>query len=164
MFIPSKKTRIIKLNLKKLRERLSVNIELLRGGLNIEGDALKEYEAERVIDAINEGFKVSTALMVLDEDIAYEKIFLKDHTRRKNLEVIRGRLIGSRGKTKNTLEEITDCEIKIHDNHVVLIGPAINIQNSITAIINIIKGAKQTNAYKYLERINTQKRKINQHK
>jgi len=142
-----------------LERKLHIKINL-RGRLaTIEGDALDEFEAEQVFEAINMGFSARKATLIVDKDFIFEKIHIKDFTRRKNLEVIRGRLIGTHGRTKNTIQQIAGCEIKIKDNTVGIVGPAESIEYAITGIINIIRGTKQSNVYKYLERVNTEKKK-----
>ena len=128
--------------------------------MKIDAEPLNEYEAEMVFEAINLGFSVDTALTLLDEEMVFEKLNIKDYTRRKDLSIVRGRLIGTHGKTKNALEQITGCTIKVKDNSVGIIAHGDTISNTITAITNIIRGTKQANAYKYLERINKKKRKI----
>ncbi len=143
---------------KFLERKLNVEIQITGKKVIVEGSPLDEYEAMTVLEAINEGFSARTAILITSEDFVFEKINIKDFTRRKDMEVVRGRLIGTRGRTKRTIEQISGCEIKINDNTVSVIGPAENIQYAITAITNVIKGAKQSNVYKYLERINTEKR------
>ena len=119
---------------------------------------MDEYEASLVLDAINLGFPSKTAVLLKEEDIIFEKINIKDFTRRKNLSVIRSRLIGTHGKTKKTLEGISGCKIIIKDNAVGIIGPAESIEYVITGVTNLIRGTKQTNIYKYLERVNTKRK------
>lgn len=149
------KTTEIKKNLKKLQERLNVKLFLKGKKLAISGAALKEYDAERVIDAINFGFSAEKALALKEEDIVFRKIHIRDFTRRPNLKDVKARLIGTKGKTKKTIEEISDTEIIIQGNEIGIIGSAESIENAVTAITNIIKGSKQTNVYKYLEKANT---------
>ena len=143
-----------------LENTLKCKIQIKGKRAIITGDSIGEYEAERVFDAINMGFSARTAALLIDENFAFEKIKIRDFTRRKNLELVKGRLIGTHGKTKNTLEQISDCEIKIKDNEIGIIGPAESISNALTGIKNIIKGTKQSNVYKYLERINTKRKNL----
>jgi ribosomal RNA assembly protein len=144
---------------KYLERTLNLKINIKGRKVTIQGDTLDEYEAEMVLDAISLGFSARTATLLKDPDFLYEKINIKDHTRRKNLELVRGRIIGTHGKTKKTIEQISGCAIVIKDNIVGVIGPAESMEYAITAITNILKGSKQTNAYKYLERINTSNKK-----
>ena len=143
---------------KFLEKTFKVKIEIKGRQIFVEGESLDEFEMEAVIDAMNLGFSARTAALIKEEDIVFEKLNIKDHTRRKNLEIVRGRLIGTHGKTKNTLEQISGCEIKIKDNIVGVIGEAESVADALVGIGNIIKGSKQTNVYKFLERINTGKK------
>lgn len=145
-------------NKEKLEQKLNCKINLKDKVVSIDTDPFNEYEAQRVFDAINLGFSVEKALKVLDEENNFIKINIKDHANTKNLEVVRSRLIGTNGKTRKTIEEITKCDVSIHENQVGIIGPAEVTESALTAVTNIIKGTKQANAYKYLERINTQKK------
>ena len=94
------------------------------------------------------------AIQIMDEEILFRKINIKDFTKRKNLEIIRARLIGTRGRTKKTIESISGCNIIINENEVGLICHSEKMEYAITAISNIIKGSKVTNTYKYLEKTN----------
>lgn len=151
------KTTEVKRNLKKLQEKLNVKIKIVGRKAIIEGAPLDEYEAKQVFDAINFGFSAQKALTLADEDIAFRKIHIRDFTKRKNLKEVKARLIGSQGRTKKTIENISNTEIIIHDNEIGIIGSAESIENAITALTNIIKGSKQANVYKYLEKMNVKK-------
>ena len=143
--------RIIKAK-KKLEK--SLNLEITNRGKEIflEGKPEDEYIGEKVIDAINLGFSIEDALLIKAEDCSLEIINIKNHTKRKDLASIRARLIGKKGKTKNTLCELTNCILEIKNNEIGIIGPAENIQNAQEAIKSIIKGSKQANVYAFLEK------------
>ena len=149
----------IKKEKKFLEKALNIKIKINSKKITVEGEPTNEYAAEFVIDAINLGFSARIASLLADENYVFEKINIKDFTRRKNFELIRGRIIGTKGKTKKTIEELSGCKIKIKGNNVGIIGPAENITHIITGATSIIRGTKQKNVYKFLERINT-KRKI----
>lgn len=145
---------------KELLER-KLNVKLHRTGrkLTVEGTPFNEYEANFVFEAINFGFPVDTALMLKEEDITFKRIKVKDFTRRKDLTTVRSRVIGTQGRTKRTIETIANCHMCIQGNEVGLIGAANEIEYALTALTNLIRGSKQANVYKFLERVNTQKKK-----
>ena len=110
------------------------------------------------MNAIGFGFSANRSILLKDPNYSFREITIKDFTTKKKLETVRARLIGKHGKTKETVEKISNSKIIIKDNCVGMIGLADEIEHAITAIVNIIKGSKQSNVYGYLERINRTKR------
>ncbi len=151
LIISEKFPRIVR-NKKKLEEKLGVRINNRGKEITIKGTPINEYPAEKVIEAIDFGFSLSTALLIKEEDFTFEIINIKDHTKRKDLERIRARLIGTQGKTLKTLHDLTNCNFELKDNYVGIIGNPEHIENAQNAVIAIIKGAKQSNVYNFLER------------
>jgi len=139
-------------NRKRLEHELKVKITNQRKIIFLEGKAEDEYTACEVIKAINLGFTITDALLLTNEDFILEKILIKDITKRRDLERIRGRIIGTKGKTKKTIESLTDSLIAIHENEVGIIGRADEIESTITALTALIRGKKQTKTYSYLEK------------
>jgi len=138
---------------------LKVKITIKNNEVSIEGESVDKYEASIVLEAVEFGFPVETSLLLKDPEFILTKMVIKDFTNRKDSSVVKGRLIGTHGKTKNTIEKISDCKIIIKDNEVGVIGHAEDIGYATTAIANLIKGSKQSNVYNYLERINKEKKK-----
>ena len=149
--ICEKLPRIIK-NRKKLEEKLQVKITNRGKEIFIEGKPEDEYIAEKVIDALNFGFPFQVAILIKELDFIFEIINIKDHTKRKDLERIRARIIGKKGKTLQTLHQLTKCYFELKDNYVGIIGLPEHLENAQKAIIAIIKGSKQSNIYNFLER------------
>ncbi len=143
-----------------LEKELGVKIEVRGRKVTIDGPAVKEYEARIVIEATGFGFSARTALMLKDETYIFRIIRIKQITRKANLEPVRSRLIGTYGKTKHAIEAIADCKIVIRDNSVGIIGAAEEIEEATTAINNLIRGSKQANVYKFLEKMNRARKEI----
>lgn len=143
--------RLIKLR-KKLETKLKVKITNNGKEFSINGSAENEYIAEKILEALDMGFPLSHALLIKNEDNAFEKLKIKDYTKRKDLKSIKARLIGTQGKTLQTISNITDCFIEIKDFDVGIIGHVEDIKNAQDAVISIIQGSKQGNVYSRLER------------
>ncbi|MEM4326242.1 MAG: KH domain-containing protein [Candidatus Pacearchaeota archaeon] len=144
-------SKIIK-NKSSLEKNLSIKISNKGREINIYGKPEDEYVAEAVISAIEFGFPISKAIMIKSMGYMFGSINIKDYTKRKNLNIIRGRIIGKRGKVLRTLCTLTDCFFEIKENKVGIIGDPDNIKNAQEAIISLIKGAKHSNVYSYLEK------------
>lgn len=150
--IISPKFRKIIQNKKKLESELNVKITNRGKEMTIQGKPIDEYFAKSVIDAINFGFSVSHALLIKKEDLLFEIINIKEHAISKNLERVRGRIIGAQGRTLKTLSHLTECFFEINDNEVGIIGEPEKIRSAQDSIISLVKGAKQSNVYKHLEK------------
>lgn len=149
--ICEKLPRIIK-NKKKLEKVLNIEITNRGKEVSIEGKPEEEYIAEKIIDALNFGFPFSVAILIKEEDFIFEIINIKDHTKRKDLKRIRARIIGTKGKTLKTLNQLTKCYFELKDNYVGIIGHPEYLENAQESVIGIIKGAKQSNVYSFLEK------------
>ncbi|MEK6824445.1 MAG: hypothetical protein AABX12_00015 [Nanoarchaeota archaeon] len=145
----------------ELEKHLKVSISIQGKRVTINGNAFEEFEALAVLEAINFGFSAQTALMLKEEDIVFRKLPIKNFTRRKDLETVRARVIGTQGRTKRTIESLADCQVIVRGNEVGLICPAEEVEYVITGMTNLIRGSKQANIYKFLERINAARKNKN---
>ena len=150
--IYSEVARKILQNKKKLEKELKVKITNKGKILFVDGAAENEFIAIEIIEAINLGFTTQQALLLTEEDFVLEKINIKDLTKRHDLKRIRGRIIGTKGKTKEILQSLSDCLINLHENTVGIIGRAENIEKAMTALKSIIHGQKQGKVYSFLEK------------
>ncbi len=138
----------------KARLEKELGIKITNQGRNVfvNGTAEKEYVAITVLEAINLDFSIDSALQLKDEKLILQKINIKDLTKRHDLERIRARIIGTGGKTLQTLHNLTNCEISLQDNHVGIIGNAETIEDAVQSLTSIIKGSKQGNVYARIEK------------
>lgn len=149
--ISEKLPRILKAK-KKLEKDLKIKIRNRGKEVFIEGKPENEYISEKVIDALNFGFPFSAAIQIKEEDFLFERINIKDHTKRKDLATIRARIIGKSGKTLKTLSHLTECFFELKDNEVGIIGNPEKIKIAEEAILSLIRGSKQANVYSFLEK------------
>jgi len=143
---------------KELENRLDVRIKIGKGRIFFEGEANNEFIAEKVFEAINAGFSIDKALLLLREDFVFEKINIKNFTRHKNLQEVRARIIGTKGKTLQLLTKLSNCFIELKDNELYIIGEADDIEDCMQALRSLVGGAKQGNVYKYLEKARRRKK------
>lgn len=139
-------------NRTRLEKALNVKITSIGKEVCIDGLPEDEYIAEKVIEAVEMGFPFSVAFLIKEESNLFEIINIKNYTHKKDLEKIRARIIGTKGKTLRTLTELTKCHFEINGNLVGIIGDTEFIKNAQQAVIMIIQGSKQTNVYAYLEK------------
>jgi len=141
-----------------LEEKLGVRITITGPKIVFEGPPMKEYESSLVFEAIAHGFSAKKAVQLKSHEYVFRRLIIKDFTRRKNLKDVKSRIIGTEGKTRRTLENLSDCDILITESAVGIIANADNIDEATTAVQNLIRGSKQANVYKYLEKRNVQRR------
>ena len=147
-------------NKKKLEQELEVKI-INKGKLVfVDGEADKEYTALQVMEAINLDFSIEKVLMLKNEAIILQTVHIKDITKRKDLERVRGRIIGTEGKTLKTLNNLTNCEFSLSDNEIGIIGDTEAIGDAVQAVTSIIQGSKQSNVYARAEKQRKRKRLV----
>jgi ribosomal RNA assembly protein len=145
-----------------IEKKIKIRINVKQSSLTIKGNEVNEFLVEKILLAIDFGFDVEDALLLKDEDFNLEFINVKEHTRRKNLEEVRARLIGTNGKAKRTIENLTGGVIVVHENEVGFIVDSEHLEQGVQGIISLIQGAKHGNVFTYLEKQNAKLRHIDQ--
>jgi len=154
-------------NIKKIRKavpvienKVKVKIGFGKGNISVKGSELNEYLVEKVIRAVDFGFNAEDALLLMSDDFVLEFIEVREHTHRKNLRDVRARLIGTGGKARKTIENLTGSEIVIHGNTVGVIVDSEHLDAVMQGLQSLIQGAKHGNIFAYLEKQNTSRRKF----
>lgn len=143
---------------RELEKELNVKIKNKGKLLFVEGAGDDEYLALEIIEAIDLGFSVGTALQLKNEEIIFQVFNIRDLTRRSDLKRIRARIIGVHGKALKTMETLTDCDIAVHENKIGIIGSSDCIKDGIIAIKSIVQGSTHGNVYARLEKKKKEKR------
>lgn len=152
MQIITKNIRNIRKNKAVLEKKLGIKIDITGKKVMFEGDKVNEFISEKIILALDANFPIETALLLIDENYIFEQINIKNITKRRNLAEIRARIVGTRGRTLELFEELSECNVRLNDNIVSIIGSADKIKNCMNAVIKLIHGSKQSSVYSYLEK------------
>jgi len=147
-----KSARKIIQNKKELEEKLRVKIIVNGTIITILGEEINKYFAEKVLMAMDFPFLVEDALLLKSEEYILEVLCIKDYTKRHDLNVIKGRLIGTKRKTLRTLETLTNSIMAVKDNNIAIIAPVKEMKDARQAVISLIQGSKQGNVYAHLEK------------
>jgi len=147
-----KSKRKILQNKNELESKLKVKISFSGDKAVISGLEVDEHFAEIVLHALDFPFLIEEALLLLDENYIFDIINIKDITKRKDLAVIKARIIGTKGKTLRVLCDLSNCFIALKDNQLGIIGKYEDIKFARQAVISLIHGSKQGNIYAYLEK------------
>jgi ribosomal RNA assembly protein len=140
---------------KKVEEETAtlIKIDSDDGDVLIKGeDALKLYTCREIVKAIGRGFNPEIALLLLKYDYSFEMISLNELLKPGAMERIKGRIIGTEGKSRKTIEELTRCYISVYGKTVGIIGQIENVAIARQAIESLIKGSMHSSVYKFLER------------
>lgn len=112
------------------------------------------FKAEGIITAIGRGFAPEKAFKLTNEGVLLEVIDLTDYVGKTQSELqrIKGRLIGERGKTRKILEETTGAAISIYGHTVSIVGEPEQLEAARKAVQMLIKGRQHSTVYRFLHR------------
>src|SRR5438309_1156839 len=110
-------------------------------------------KASDSVHAMARGVSEVRAFRLLDEDAYLEILDIKDFAHSKNrVSQIRGRLIGTRGKTRRLIEELTGVEVSVWGHTIALIGGSFEMAIAREAVFMLLRGSEHKTVYRFLER------------
>ena len=117
-------------------------------------DPLFALKVRDVVKAIARGFSPEKAIDIIDQDLYFALIDIREYTGKKpkRIREMKGRMIGKEGKTKRIIEHLGDCKLSIYGHTVAIIGDDIGIDISRTAVDMVLSGSKHSSVYGFLER------------
>ena len=116
-------------------------------------DPVLVLKARDIVLAIGRGFSEERAFRLLDDDVYLEVFDIKDFARSKaRVDQIRARLIGTRGKTRRIIEELTSVDVSVLGHTVSLLGPTFEMGIAREAVIMLLRGSEHATVYRFLER------------
>ena len=116
-------------------------------------------KAEDFVKAVLAGFEVKDAMAVLRmEDIFIDSFEVKDvraNLAGDNLSRCIGRISGSHGKTRFTIENVTRTRIVLADTHIYIMGTTQNSRVARDAICDLIRGSPAAKVYNRIRAVMT---------
>lgn len=147
ILIDSKKIKLLEKNKEVFEKSYSVKISINKKDSLVYLNATditipyKFMKAKQAIEALSLGFSLDDILMLSDDNIFFERIDLTEiYRNRRDLKRIKARIIGSEGKIKLLIEEITGAKIAIGEKEVGIIGDYEQVKTAREAIELIIEG------------------------
>ena len=116
-------------------------------------DPLMGLKLVEVVKAIGRGFTPEKAMRLFQDDEYLEIMDIKEFLGGKNAQVarVRARLIGTGGKTRSIIEDLTGVSMVIYGNTVALIGDSVTLPVAKHAVELLLRGSEHSTVYKYLE-------------
>jgi len=110
-------------------------------------------KARDVVVAIGRGFSAEHAFRLLKEDMYLEVLDIKDFAHSRNrIAQVKARLIGTHGKTRRLIEELTGVDMCVEGHTVSLIGDPFRMAIAREAVTMLLRGSEHATVYRFLER------------
>ncbi len=131
-----------------------LSIDSKEGDVFIRGnDALKLYTAKEVCTAIARGFNPEVSQLLLKQDYSFELIRMDNFVKTKNSQIrLKGRVIGKEGKSRRTIETLTETSICIYGKTIGIIGRSANVSIARRAVESLLSGSPHSNVFHWLEK------------
>lgn len=144
---------------KFLEERLGirVHVDSTENEVQIDDsnprDPVGPLKAEDIVRAIARGFSPEHAFKLLAEDFYLEIIDLHDYVGkdREGIRRVSARVIGSEGKTRRIIEELSGALMSVYGHTVSLIGDTDSLAIAKSAVDMILEGSEHAQVYRFLE-------------
>ncbi len=133
---------------------IELDIDSHEGDVRLVGDdALTLYTAREIVKAIGRGFNPDLAMMLLKQDMTLEIINVGDFVKSKGqLMRLRGRVIGTEGKSRKTVEDLTETNISVYGKTISILGSVERVELARRAVESLLSGSMHSNVYKMLEK------------
>jgi ribosomal RNA assembly protein len=145
-----------------IEERLQVKlvIESDAGGVEIKLDEKATdpsvvLRAKDVVTAIGRGFAPDQAFrLIRNEEAIFDFVDLRLVFGRSDSDIrrVKSRIIGMNGKTRRTIEELTEADVVVYGHTVGFIGDFSEVEAARSAVQMIIQGSEHHTVYNFLQK------------
>lgn len=145
----------------RLEKRLQVELEIDSQSGDVAIDLAEDvqdpsllFKAKDYVLAVGRGFSPDRADKLLrDEENTLMVIDLREIFGRSDSDIqrVKGRIIGSEGKTRKIIEELSETSLSVYGHTVSIIGGVEQSEIAREAVSMLIKGSQHATVYKFLQ-------------
>ena len=128
----------------------SLSIDSQTGDVSIiwsgDPDPIRRMKVPDVISAIGRGFSPGRAVQLLDDDVFLRMYDIREWVGRQPNQTrrMRSRLIGTNGRIRTLIEEMSGCEIAVYGSTVAVLGGNDSLSLATPAIEGILGGSEHS--------------------
>ncbi len=139
---------------------VKLTIESEGGGVEITldekaTDPTMLFRAKDVVTAIGRGFSPDEAFrLIRNEDAVFDSIDLREIFDRSESDIrrVKSRIIGMNGKTRRTIEELSEADVVVYGHTIGFIGTFEQVDIARNAVQMIIQGSQHHSVYAFLQK------------
>jgi ribosomal RNA assembly protein len=113
------------------------------------------FRAKDVVTAIGRGFSPDEAFrLIRNEDAVFDSIDLREIFDRSESDIrrVKSRIIGMNGKTRRTIEELSEADVVVYGHTIGFIGTFEQVDIARNAVQMIIQGSQHHSVYAFLQK------------
>lgn len=149
-----------------IEKKTGINLEVdsESGEVTIHYDHAKDpamvLKIDDFVKAVGRGFSPERAYRLLKDDQYFAVMDIQDYVGKKidHIRRMRARVIGTGGKTRRVIEDLSEAELSIYGDTVAIIGDAEALDIAKTALDMILNGSEHSAVYSYLEHTRRERR------
>jgi len=119
-------------------------------------DPMGVLKARDIVLAIGRGFSPESAMRLHKENTFLGVLDIKlatGHREKAALRRIRSRVIGTNGRARTRIEELSGCSISVYGSTVALIGEEEQLERATRAVELLVKGSEHSTVFHLLARL-----------
>src|SRR3989344_596615 len=140
---------------KEIEQETKCKLDISKeGDVTITGeDGLMLFTAKEIVRAIARGFNPKLAMLLLKQDYMLEMIDMKDIAgkNKSTMERLKGRVIGTGGKSRAEIERLTDTHISIYGKTIGILGEMGSVSLARQAVAMLLQGSMHKTVFQFLE-------------
>ncbi|MCI4365525.1 MAG: KH domain-containing protein [Thermoplasmata archaeon] len=136
--------------------RTQVEIDAVEGEVRVtspDSEPMSALRARDIVLAIGRGFSPERAQRLMKDDTYLQVLDIKfttGHREKAALRRIRARVIGSAGRARTRIEDLSGCSVSVYGSTVALIGKEDQLDRGVRAVELLLRGSEHSTVFHLL--------------